>query len=152
MRAQFKIMLIISVECGVGYFLLDIPLFWFWAILTGIVDALPIFGTGTIFFPWILIVFLQRDYTLAGWLVLLYLITWLTRELLEPKLLGEGLGLLPICFLMSVIVGLKLFGTLGLFSGPFGVLLVRELWAELEMSAPPESTWASSSADEETPS
>lgn len=151
-RAQFKIMLIISAECGIGYFLLDVPLFWFWAILTGIVDALPVFGTGTIFFPWILIVFLQRDYALAGWLVLLYLITWLTRELLEPKLLGDGLGLLPICFLMSVIVGLKLFGTLGLFSGPFGVLLVRELWAELEMSAPPENSWASSSADEETSS
>lgn len=130
-KAQFKIMFIISIECAVGYFLLHIPVFWFWAILTGFVDALPVFGTGTIFFPWILIVLLQGNYPLAGWLALLYLATWLTRELLEPKLLGDGLGLLPVCFLMSVIVGLKLFGTLGLFSGPFGVLLVRELWAEL---------------------
>ena len=62
----------------------------------------------------------------------LYGVTWLTRELLEPRLLGEGLGLLPICFLMSVIAGLKLFGGLGLFTGPFGVLLIRELWHELE--------------------
>lgn len=151
-RAQFKIMLIISMECGVGYALLHIPLFWFWAVLTGVVDALPVFGTGTIFFPWILIVFLQGNYPLAGWLILLYAVTWLTRELLEPKLLGDGLGLLPICFLMSVIVGMKLFGTLGLFTGPFAVLLVRELWAELETSAPPESSWASPSVDEETSS
>ena len=132
LHAQCRIMLIVSLECTIGYYLLHIPAFPFWAILTGLIDALPVFGTGTIFFPWILIVALQKDYTLALWLGLLYLVTWLTRELLEPKLLGDGLGLLPICFLISVISGLKLFGALGLFSGPFGVLLIRELWKELE--------------------
>jgi len=130
-KAQGKIMLVVTVECAIGYFLLDIPIFLFWAVLTGFVDALPIFGTGTIFIPWLIIVILQKDYTFALWLALLFLITWLTRELLEPKLLGDGLGLLPIVFLMSVIVGLKLFGAFGLFSGPFGVLLVKELWTEI---------------------
>lgn len=151
-KAQFKIMLIVSVQCAVGYYLLHIPGFLFWAVLTGLVDALPVFGTGTIFIPWIAIVLLHGDYLPALWLLVLYLITWLTREFLEPKLLGDGLGMLPICFLMSVIVGLKLFGSLGLFTGPFGVLLVRELWTELERSAPPGKSWASSSGDEETSS
>lgn len=151
-RAQFKIMLIVSAQCAVGYYLLHIPGFLFWALLTGLVDALPVFGTGTVFIPWIAIVLLQGNYMFALWLFVLFLLTWLTRELLEPKLLGDGLGLLPICFLMSVIVGLKLFGALGLFTGPFGVLLVRELWAELERSAPPEKSWASSSGDEGTSS
>lgn len=137
MKAQFKIMFVITAECAVGYYFLRIPAFPVWAVLTGFVDALPVFGTGTIFFPWILIVLLQGNYPLAVWLGLLYALTWLTRELLEPKLLGDGLGLLPVCFLMSVIVGLKLFGTLGLFTGPFGVLFVRELWAELETTVPP---------------
>lgn len=41
---------------------------------------------------------------------------------------------------MSVIIGLNLFGAVGLFTGPFGVLLIRELWAELEMSVPPENS------------
>ena len=139
-RAQCKIMTVISIECAVGYFLLQIPGFLFWAVLTGLVDALPVFGTGTVFFPWILVAFLQKRYQLALWLILLYAVTWLTRELLEPKLLGDGLGLMPICFLISVMAGLKLFGALGLFTGPFGVLLIRELWVELEMSAPPEKT------------
>ncbi len=132
LRAQCRIMAVISVECTLGYYLLRIPGFPLWALLTGIIDALPVFGTGTVFLPWILITVLQRDYTLALWLGALYGVTWLTRELLEPRLLGDGLGLLPICFLMSVIAGLKLFGGLGLFTGPFGVLLIRELWHELE--------------------
>lgn len=139
-KAQCKIMIVITVQCAVGYYLLKIPGFLLWAVITGIVDALPVFGTGTIFIPWIVIVALQKDYRFALWLALLYLVTWLTRELLEPKLLGDGLGLMPVCFLMSVIVGLQLFGAVGLFTGPFGVLLIRELWTELEMSVPPENS------------
>ena len=133
-RAQFRIMAVISLECAAGYYLLHIPGFPLWALLTGIIDALPVFGTCTVFLPWILILLLLQESAFALWLGLLYLITWLTRELLEPKLLGDGLGLLPVCFLMSVIAGLKLFGPLGFFSGPFGVLLIRELWTELELS------------------
>lgn len=133
-HAQFRIMAVISLECAIGYYLLHIPGFPLWALLTGIIDALPVFGTGTVFLPWILILLLLKESAFAFWLGLLYLITWLTREFLEPKLLGDGLGLLPVCFLMSVIAGLKLFGPLGFFSGPFGVLLIRELWAELELS------------------
>lgn len=131
-RAQCRIMLFISLECAVGYYFLHIPAFPLWAILTGLIDALPVFGTGTVFLPWIAILALQKDYPFALSLGLLYLITWLSRELLEPKLLGDGLGLLPICFLISVITGLRLFGPLGLFLGPFGILLIRELWKELE--------------------
>lgn len=139
-RAQLRIMAVISVECAIGYYFLRVRGFLFWAALTGLVDALPVFGTGTVFFPWILITVLQKQYQAALWPGLLWLLTWLTRELLEPKLLGDGLGLLPVCFLVSVIAGLKFFGPLGLFFGPFGILLIRELWAELEMSVPPESS------------
>ena len=77
-HAQFRIMAVISLECMIGYYFLHIPGFPFWAVLTGIIDALPVFGTGTVFFPWIVIVALQGDYTLALWLGLLYLTTWLT--------------------------------------------------------------------------
>lgn len=149
-KAQFRIMAVVTAECAVGYFFLRIPMFLFWAFLTGFVDALPVFGTGTVFIPWLIIVLLRKNYTLALWLALLFLATWLTRELLEPKLLGDGLGLPPIGFLMSVVAGLQLFGAIGLFSGPFGILMVKELWAELEMSVPPESSWSSSSGDGET--
>ena len=102
----------------------------------------------TIFVPWLILVFCQKDYTFFVWLLLLYGITWLTRELLEPKLLGDGLGLLPVCFLISVIVGLKLFGAVGLFTGPFGILFVKELWTELEMWDSLQTPSASRCGDE----
>ena len=117
-------------------------------MLIGFVDALPVFGTGTVFLPWILLILLQENWTFALWLFLLYGVTWLTREILEPRLLGDGIGMLPICFLISVILGLQCFGASGLVTGPFGVLFVKELWAELQNPAPPETPSASSSADE----
>lgn len=150
-KAQGKIMLVVSAECAAGYFFLNVPFFWFWAVLTGFVDALPVFGTGVVFVPWIVIQLLQGHYTMALWLAVLLAVTWLTREFLEPRLLGGGLGLLPIGFLMSVIIGLQLFGPFGLFSGPFGVLLVKELWAELKMTVPPGTSGEPSSGGDETP-
>ena len=147
-HAQIRIMFVIVLECTVGYWLLHIPGAGLWAVLTGMVDALPVFGTGTIFVPWLILVFCQKGYTFFVWLLLLYGITWLTRELLEPKLLGDGLGLLPVCFLISVIVGLKLFGAAGLFTGPFGILFVKELWTELEMWDSLQTPSASRCGDE----
>ena len=147
-HAQVRIMFTVALECAVGYWLLRIPGAGLWAVLTGFVDALPVFGTGTVFLPWIVLVLLQKNWMFALWLFLLYGVTWLTREILEPKLLGDGMGMLPICFLISVILGFECFGASGLVTGPFGVLFVKELWAELQTPAPPETPSASSSADE----
>ncbi len=147
-HAQVRIMFIVALECAAGYWLLRIPGAGLWAVITGFVDALPVFGTGTIFLPWIALVLLQKNWPLALWLLLLYGVTWLTREILEPKLLGDGMGMLPISFLISVILGFECFGASGLVTGPFGVLFVKELWAELQTPVPPETPSASSSVDE----
>lgn len=119
-----------------------------WAVLTGMVDALPVFGTGTIFVPWLILVFCQKDYTFFVWLLLLYGITWLTRELLEPKLLGDGLGLLPVCFLISVIVGVKIVRCCRSVHRSLCILFVKELWTELEMWDSLQTPSASRCGDE----
>lgn len=95
---------------------------------TGFLDALPVFGTGTVFLPWILIQVIQKKYTSALILAATYGVCVLTREFLEPKLIGDRLGVLPIVILMSVYVGVKLYGFGGILLGPLSVLLIRELW------------------------
>ena len=151
--AQFRIMFIITLECALGFWLLlKLPGAGLWAVLTGLLDALPVFGTGTVFLPWLLIELLRQNWMFSLKLFILYAITWLTREFVEPKFLGDGLGLLPVCFLISVIVGMKLFGPWGLFTGPFGVILTKELWAELENPASLQTPSVPLSADDETKS
>ena len=149
-HAQIRIMFVITLECAAGYWLLlHLPGAGLWAVLTGFLDALPVFGTGIVFLPWILVELLRQRFLVCLKLSILYAITWLTRELLEPGLLGNGLGLLPVCFLISVIAGLKLFGPVGLFTGPFGILLIRELWVELETPASPHTSSVCPSGDDE---
>lgn len=148
-HAQVKIMFLVTLECAVGYWFFKIPGAGLWAVLTGFIDALPVFGTGTIFVPWMIYLFFLKDYSFLIQIGILYFITWLTRQFLEPRLLADGIGLMPIYFLISVILGLKLFGAAGFLTGPFGVLFIRELWAELENSVLSQNSSVSSSVDEQ---
>jgi len=97
-------------------------------------DALPALGTGTVFLPWILLQVIQKEYTAAIILGVTYGICALAREFLEPKLVGNKLGILPVVILMSVYVGLKLYGLGGILLGPLSVLLIKELWRQVEES------------------
>ena len=61
-KAQGKIMLIVTLECAAGYYFLKVPFFWFFALLTGFFDALPVFGTALVFLPWTLLLLLQGNF------------------------------------------------------------------------------------------
>jgi len=100
---------------------------------TGFLDALPIFGTGTVFVPWILILVIwQKRYRAAVVLAVTYGLCTLTRELLEPRLVGAHLKLLPVVVLASVYVGVKIYGAGGIVLGPLSVLIIQELWKRVD--------------------
>lgn len=102
-------------------------------VSTGFLDALPVFGTGTVFVPWILIlVFWQKRYRTAVVLALTYGLCTLTREFLEPRILGKRLKILPTAVLAGVYVGIKLYGPGGILLGPLSVLVIQELWKRVE--------------------
>ena len=61
-------------------------------VLIGIIDALPVLGTGTVFIPWCIILFVMGKYSSAVAILVIYLVAYYTRELLEPKLMGAGFG------------------------------------------------------------
>ena len=132
LKAQCMIMGVIMLLCVAGVWIsgsTKSPVLV--GIGIGFMDALPVFGTGTVFVPWILVRLLQREYISAVVLAVTYAVCMFTRELLEPKLIGNRLGLLPIVILMSVYVGVKLYGFGGIFLGPLSVLLVKELWGQI---------------------
>lgn len=137
LRAQCIIMGLVMLLCTAGVWISGtvsnpFPV----GIGIGFLDALPVFGTGTIFLPWILIlVFFQKNYTAALILAATYGICVLTRELLEPRLIGGHLGILPVVILASVYAGVKLYGFGGILLGPLSVLLIQELWNQVDAAA-----------------
>lgn len=132
LKAQLIILLIISAICCVGLFLTGNH----YAILAGcgigLCDALPFFGTGTVFIPWLLIKVFCGQYLLAAAYGIIYLICNFTREFLEPKLIGTRLSIHPMMVLISTYIGLCIFGVFGFFLGPVAGLLILEIYKVTE--------------------
>lgn len=127
LKTQGILMLITATVCCVGLYLIGNDYSILLGILIGIVDALPLFGTGTIFIPWVVADILLGRWKTAVKLLILYVICYILRQVLEPRMLGEKLGVTPLEIVGSVYVGLKLFGFRGLFLGPIAWIFWKEI-------------------------
>lgn len=128
LKAQFLILLIISMICIIGLFLTGNPYAMLAGMGIGLCDALPFIGTGTIFVPWIIVDLIYGRYVLAAVYGILYVICSFVRQLLEPRLIGEKLGYPPIVVLMSIYIGIHVYGAAGVLLGPISAFLIYELY------------------------
>ncbi|MCI8863743.1 MAG: AI-2E family transporter [Lachnospiraceae bacterium] len=127
LKTQGVIMLLTTVVCTAGLWFLKNPYYILAGVGIGILDALPVFGTGTVLIPWAVLQFVKRKWVRGLVLLGLYFACYLIREFLEAKMMGDQVGLSPLETLISIYVGLQLFGVLGLFLGPVGLLLIEDL-------------------------
>ena len=126
LKAQLTIMLLVASLCAAGFWILGNPYFLVAGVVVGLLDALPLIGTGTILIPWALLWCLQGEYMLGLGYFLLYLAADLLRQFLEPRLLGQQIGLHPAVMLISIYGGFFLYGLPGFFLGPFSVLVFQK--------------------------
>ena len=129
-KAQFKIMGVVFLILVVGFAVLGIRYFVLVAFLISFLDFLPFFGTGTAMIPWGIYKFLMGDYKTAIILVVLYAITQIIRQLLQPKLVGDSVGMKPLVTLLLLYVGYRLGSVFGMIlSVPIGMVLINMLQA-----------------------
>lgn len=131
LRAQGILMVIVSMICSIGFWILKNPYFLFAGILTGFLDLLPLIGTGTVLIPWSVLWCLRGEYITALGYFLLYLVADLTKEFLEPRILGKQIGIHPAIMIAAVYGGFFLFGFSGFFLGPLMFLILLTVWKEL---------------------
>ncbi len=125
-KTQLVIMVCTVIISAVGLTLLGDPYALLWAAVIGLVDALPIFGTGTILWPWIILSALRGQLVRTIGLAVIYALSNLLRQWLEAHYMGDKIGLSALENLIAMYLGLQLFGVLGLFWGPIGYLLIKE--------------------------
>lgn len=97
------------------------------AFIIILVDILPILGTGSVLVPWAIVSLTRGDLFLAIGLMILYLVIIVVRRIIEPKILGERIGLSPLATLISIWIGFKVLGVVGLFLGPIAIILFNAL-------------------------
>ena len=130
LRTQAVILFLTTCLCILTLIAIGNPYYIIAGIGIGLLDALPIFGTGTVLIPWGIFLMLQQKWYQGVMLLGLYLVCYFMREFVEAKLMGKKMGLSPLETLMSMYVGLQLFGFLGFILGPVGLMLIEDLVEE----------------------
>ncbi len=130
LKAQLIIMGIVTAICIAGLFLLGTKNAFWVGIAIGVCDAMPFLGTGTVFVPWAIFALLLGHYLNAAGYLAIYIVSSFTREMLEPRLVGKRLGVPPLAVLMSIYIGLQVYGGAGVVLGPVSALVLYELFKE----------------------
>lgn len=125
-KAQFKIMGVVFLILLIGFSVLGIHFSILLAIAIAFLDFLPFFGTGTALLPWALYKLLVGNYKIAVALIVIYAVTQLVRQLIQPKLVGDSMGLNPLFTLTLLYIGYKVGSVLGMILAvPVGMILVN---------------------------
>ena len=126
LKAQLKIMVVVYIILVVGFIILNIHFSFLLGLLIALLDFLPFFGTGTALIPWAIYQFFMGNYKLVVGLVILYAVTQLVRQLIQPKLVGDSMGLRPLLTLFLLYTGYKIGGVFGMiFAVPIGMIVIN---------------------------
>lgn len=133
LKAQLKLVLISFIISLIGLYLFSItgmnvkyPLMA--AIGIAIVDALPIFGSGTVMIPWAIWSGFSGDARLGISILVLWIIMSVTRQIVEPKIVSGQIGIHPIFTLIAMYTGFRFLGFIGLFIGPIVLIILKNIY------------------------
>lgn len=128
LRAECILLLVTFFQLLAGFLLLRQEYALLLAVVIALIDALPVFGTGTILIPWALVLFLRGQTKTGVGLVVLYGAAALSRQALEPRLVGKQVGLNPVLTLLALYTGYRLLGVGGMIVFPITAMLLKQIW------------------------
>ncbi len=133
LKAQLKLILISFVISLIGLYAFSIagmnikyPLMA--AIGIAIVDALPIFGSGTVMVPWAIISAFNGDIRLGVAILVLWIVMCIVRQIIEPKIVSGQIGIHPIFTLIAMYTGFRCLGFIGMFVGPIVLIILKNIY------------------------
>ena len=126
-KAYLMILFITFVQLLIGFLFLKIPYALTLAAVIALIDILPVFGVGTVLLPWAALLLLKKDFHTGIGLLIVFGVIWVVRQILEPKIVGQSIGLPPLLTLMAMYTGYRILGFPGLFVFPFVFILVKNL-------------------------
>ena len=126
LKTELILLAVTSSLCILGFLLIGNKYAWVLGIGVGLLDALPLFGSGVVLIPWGIWLFVQKRWFAGGLLIGIYVLCYFIRQILEARIMGDQVGLSPVETLIAMYVGLQLFGLAGFILGPIGLLLIED--------------------------
>lgn len=130
-KTQSVIFGCISVTATAGLYFGGIREFWFYGILAGVMDVLPFIGTGIVLVPIVVVQLLSGNLWRGLIIFITYLLCIIIREVMETKLMGNGLHISQVAVLIAVYSGVRFFGVGGVLLGPVTLLIMMETAKEI---------------------
>ncbi len=123
LKAQLKIEVWMYLLLVIGLAILQVDYSLLIALGIAFLDFLPFFGTGTVMVPWAIIKILSSDYKMAIGLLIIWGIGQLARQLIQPKIVGDSVGMPPLPTLFLLYIGYKLGSVVGMIVAvPIGLI------------------------------
>ena len=126
-RSYAMILAITFVEIGLGLSFIGVNNAFGIAILIALFDILPVVGSGLVLLPWAIFTLFGGNLPTGIGLLVLYVVVIVVRQIMEPKIVGDRVGLHPLVTLLSMVLGTYLFGGIGLLGLPITVALLHAL-------------------------
>ena len=124
-KAQLKIEFWMYLLLVIGFTILRVKYAFLIAIGVAFLDLLPFFGTGTVLIPWAIVKFLNGEYTMVIGLLIIWGVGQLARQLIQPRIVGDSVGLEPIPTLFLLFIGYKSAGVVGMIIAvPIGIIVL----------------------------
>lgn len=124
-KAQFKIEVWVYLILVVGLALLRVKYGYLIALGIALLDIFPVFGTGAVLIPWAVIKLLSGQYLYCLGLLIIWGVGQLTRQIVQPKIVGDSMGLPPLPTLILLYVGYRFGGVVGMILAvPLGILIL----------------------------
>ena len=102
------------------------------SIVVGVVDLLPVFGTGAVLIPWGVVQILRGNLFLGIGLIVLYVIIYIVRQIAEPKILSAQMNVHPLITVFALYAGFKLSGILGMIVAPFLTFVIKTVYKSIK--------------------
>ena len=126
LKAQLKIEFWIYLIVTAGLFILRINYAPVLALFIAVLDFLPVFGTGTILWPWIVFELLNGNYKLAVGLSVIWGVSQIVRQAIQPKIMGDSMGLNTLSTVFLLYIGYKVSGIFGMIVAvPIGIIFMN---------------------------
>lgn len=128
LKAVCILICITFIELLIAFAILKQPYPLTLALVVAIVDALPILGTGTVLIPWAIYSAITGNIGLGIGLLVVYLVITVVRQLLEPRIVSQNIGVHPFITLLAMYIGFKIFGLFGLIVGPVVMVIFKNVF------------------------
>lgn len=127
LRAEAALLGVTFLELTAAFSLMRVEYAAVVALLTALIDALPVFGVGIVLLPWAAVSLIAGQTPRAAALLATYLLVTVVHECLEPKLIGDQFGVAPAAALLAMYAGFTLAGVAGMVLLPFGLMLLNQM-------------------------